>query len=126
MPGGAFVRRRWSALTSRAAVIGTGLAAVALIAPTLAHADPDQDFAAQLHTYGIYGQRDYNAWLGKIMCKRLYNGVDTDAYQSAKFVGRNLPLNSTTEQAWQFVGAAINIYCPDQMPVLLRAAGQPS
>ena len=31
-----------------------------------AHADPDADFANQLHGYGIYGPRDYDAWLGKI------------------------------------------------------------
>ena len=51
-------------------------AAVALAAP--AHADVDTDFANQLHGYGIYGQRDYNAWLAKITCKRLGNGLDTE------------------------------------------------
>src|SRR5882757_6273728 len=30
-----------------------------------AHADPDADFADQLHGYGIYGPLDHNAWLGK-------------------------------------------------------------
>jgi hypothetical protein len=44
-------------------------ALVALAAP--AHADPDVDFDNQLHGYGIYGPRDYNAWLGKITCERL-------------------------------------------------------
>ena len=60
---------------------GTLLASIAAaaIAPALvfaapAHADPDTDFANELHTYGIYGQKDYNAWIGKITCKRLYNG----------------------------------------------------
>jgi hypothetical protein len=42
-----------------------------------AHADPDTDFANQLHGYGIYGPRDYTAWLGKIPCERLGNGIDT-------------------------------------------------
>src|SRR5262249_62099913 len=51
--------------------------AVVFAAP--AHADPDTDFANELHTYGIYGQKDYNAWIGKIACKRLYNGLDQDA-----------------------------------------------
>lgn len=106
------------------AIVGTGLAAVTLISSAPAQADPDQDFAAQLHTYGIYGPRDYNAWIGKIVCKRLYTGVDPDAYASAAFVGKNLPKNSTTQQAWQFVGAAITTYCPDQMPVLQRVADQ--
>jgi hypothetical protein len=35
-----------------------------------------------------------------------------------------LPKGSTTEQAWQFLGAAIYTYCPEQAPVLQRAAGQ--
>ncbi|MCW2563415.1 MAG: hypothetical protein JWQ31_1975, partial [Mycobacterium sp.] len=44
--------------------------AAAAIAPVLvfaapAHADPDTDFANELHTYGLYGQKDYNAWIGK-------------------------------------------------------------
>ena len=51
-----------------------------------AHADPDTDFANELHTYGIYGQKDYNAWIGKITCKRLYNGVDKDAYARPQFI----------------------------------------
>jgi len=55
-----------------------------------ARADPDTDFANELHGYGIYGQKDYNAWIGKITCKRLYNGVDADAFKSAAFVTANL------------------------------------
>ena len=96
-------------------------AAVAVAAPV--HADVDTDFANQLHVYGIYGQRDYNAWLGKITCDRLGNGIDADAYKSAAFLSKNLPRNSTTAQTWQFLNAAINTYCPDQMPVLTSAAG---
>ena len=97
-------------------------AAVALAAP--AHADPDLDFANELHTYGIYGQKDYNAWIGKITCQRLDNGLDKDAGMSAKFVFRQLPKDSTTAQAWQFLGAALRTYCPDQLPVLQAAAQQ--
>ncbi len=93
---------------------------LALAAP--AQADPDIDFANQLHGFGIYGQRDYNAWLGKIACKRLDRGVDGDAYASAYFIERNLPRDSTSAQAFQFLGAAINIYCPDQVGVLQAAA----
>jgi hypothetical protein len=96
--------------------------AVVLAAP--AHADPDVDFANELHTYGIYGQKDYNAWIGKIVCKRLYNGVDPDAYKSAEFISRNLQKGSTTEQSWQFLGAALRTYCPDKMPVLEQAAAR--
>lgn len=101
-----------------------GALAIVLAAP--AHADVDTDFANELHTYGIYGQRDFNAWIGKISCKRLRNGVDTDAYQSAKFISGQLQKDSTTEQAWQFLGSAINFYCPDQRPVLEQAAAQPN
>lgn len=101
------------------AAAATGAAALCLAAP--AGADPDIDFADQLHGYGIYGQRDYNAWLGKITCKRLYRGVDGDAWASADFVGKNLTHYSTA-QAWQFLGAAINTYCPDQVGVLQAAA----
>ena len=110
---------------------GTLLASIAAaaIAPALvfaapAHADPDTDFANELHTYGIYGPKDYNAWIGKIACKRLYNGVDQDADKSAKFVFLQLQKGSTTEQAWQFLGAALHTYCPDKMSVLEAAARQ--
>lgn len=98
-------------------------AAMLLGAPGVAHADPDTDFASELHTYGIYGQKDYNAWIGKIACKRMYTNVDHDAYQSAKFVSAQLEKDSTTEQAWQFLGAAINYYCPDKRVVMDQAAG---
>ena len=97
-------------------------AAVALAAP--AQADPDVDFANELHTYGIYGPKDYNAWIGKITCQRLDNGLDRDADMSAKFIFRQLPKDSTTAQAWQFLGAALRTYCPDKLPVLQAAAQQ--
>ena len=105
-------------------LIGTVAVAAALMTAAPAAADPDTNFANELHTYGIYGQKDYNAWIGKITCKRLYNGLDQDADKSAKFVFLQLPKGSTTEQAWQFLGAAINTYCPEQAPVLQQAAGQ--
>jgi Protein of unknown function (DUF732) len=98
-------------------------AAMLSVATGIAHADPDTDFANELHTYGIYGSKDYNAWIGKTACKRMYNNTDTDAYQSAKFVSAQLPKGSTTEQAWQFLGAAISYYCPEKRVVLAQAAG---
>ena len=101
----------------------TAAAALTLAAP--AHADVDTDFDNTLHAYGIYGQKDYNAWIAKIACKRLDRGLDADAYASAKFVSMQLPKGSTTEQAWQFVGLAIPTYCPDKQYVLQQAAGQP-
>jgi hypothetical protein len=64
------------------------------------HADPDTDFASELHTYGIYGQKNYNAWIGEFACQRMDNNVDHDAYQSAKFVSAQLQKDSTTAQAW--------------------------
>ena len=97
-------------------------ASLALAAPS--HADPDIDFANQLHTFGIYGPRDYNAWLGKITCKRLGNGLDADAYESAHFITANLARGTSQAQAFQFLGAAISTYCPDQIGVLQRAAAQ--
>jgi Protein of unknown function (DUF732) len=87
-----------------------------------AHADPDTDFANQLHTYGIYGPKDYNAWIGKIACKRLDRGLDTDANKSAQFVFNQLEKGSTTAQAYQFLGAALTTYCPDKLPILQAAA----
>jgi hypothetical protein len=102
-----------------------GLASITatLVLAAPAHADVDTDFANQLHVYGIYGPRDYNAWLGKIICNRLGNGTDADAYTSAAFLSKNLPRGSTTGQTWQFLAAAISTYCPDQMPVVTSAAG---
>jgi hypothetical protein len=105
-------------ITVAAAAAAAG--AVVLAAP--AQADPDTDFAEQLHTFGIYGQRDYNAWLGKISCKRLLKGVDGDLYAAAEFVLLNLARESSQAQAIQFVGAAIGTYCPDQVGVLQAAA----
>ena len=109
----------------------TVLTAIALAVPANilaapAHADPDTDFANELHTYGIYGQKDYNAWIGKITCKRLRNNVDHDAYASAEFIRPQLNKNTTTEQTWQFLGAALRTYCPDKLPVLEQVAGQPA
>jgi len=96
--------------------------AIALAAP--AHADPDTDFDAQLKSYGIYGPRDFNAWMGKIACERLHNGVDATADKSAAFLFNNLPRGTTHAQSWQFLGAAINTYCPDEAPAWQNAAEQ--
>jgi hypothetical protein len=109
---------------TRLASIAAAAIAPALVFAAPAHADPDTDFANELHIYGIYGQKDYNAWIGKIACKRLTNGVDQDADKSAKFVFLQLEKGSTTEQAWQFLGAALRTYCPDKLPILEAAARQ--
>jgi hypothetical protein len=106
----------------RRVMLGIAAVAAGLMFAAPAHADPDTDFANELHTYGIYGQRDYNAWIGKITCKRLRNGVDTDANESAQFIFMQLQKDSTTEQAWQFLGAALRTYCPDKLPILEQAA----
>jgi len=108
---------RWALLEIMAIV-----ASVAIARP--AYADPDTDFANQLHAHGIYGPKDYNAWIGKITCKRFYNGLDQDAEKSAKFVCAQLPRGTTTKQGWQILAAAINTYCPELAPVLHRDAGQ--
>lgn len=106
----------------RGALATAAVAAAAVVAAAPAQADRDIDFADQLHSYGIYGARDYNAWLGKITCKRLFKGLDGDAYASASFVSNNLARDTSTAQAWQFLGAAINTYCPDQIGVLQNVA----
>jgi Protein of unknown function (DUF732) len=103
-------------------ILGIGCLAAGLVFAAPAHADPDTDFNNELHTYGIYGQKDRNAWIGKLTCKRLRNGLDPDAYKSAWFVQTNLDKDTTTEQAWQFLGASLRTYCPDKMPILQQAA----
>ncbi|MET0698686.1 MAG: DUF732 domain-containing protein [Mycobacterium sp.] len=105
----------------KGALLAAVFAASAVVLAPAAQADPDTDFANQLHTYGIYGAKDYNAWIGKLTCRRIGN-LDPDAYASAKFVSMQLPKGSTTEQAWQFLGGAINTYCPEQLPILQAAA----
>ena len=111
-------------------IASTVLTAIALAVPALAvaapaNADPDTDFYNELHIYGIYGEKDYNAWIGKITCKRLNNNLDKDAYASAKFIKPQLNKNTSTEQTWQFLGAAYRTYCPDKLPLLQQVAGAP-
>jgi Protein of unknown function (DUF732) len=103
-------------------LVGIVLAAAGLVLAAPAQADVDTDFANELHIYGIYGQKDYNAWIAKITCKRLNNGHDADAQASAQFIHMQLVKDSTTDQAWQFLGATLRNYCPDKMPILEQAA----
>jgi len=91
-------------------------AAIGLSAP--AYADPDTDFDNQLGRFGIYGPHDYNPYLAKIACRRLGQGVDPDAAATAHFLSNNLPRGTTQVQAYQFLGTAISIYCPDLAPKL--------
>ncbi len=106
----------------RRIIIGIAVAAAGLVLAAPAHADPDTDFANELHTYGIYGQKDYNAWIGKIACKRIYTGVDADANKSAQFIANQLEKGQqSTEQAYQFLGAALRTYCPEKLSILLPA-----
>lgn len=110
----------------RRIIIGVVSALVALpmmLAPS-ASADRDTDFATELHGFGIYGQRDYNAWLAKITCKRLTTGVDADAGESAVFLSGNLARSSSTEQVWQFLGSGLRMYCPEHLGVLTAQVQQ--
>jgi hypothetical protein len=103
------------------AIIGAmATATIAVAAPAQAD-DYDAPFNAQLHSYGIFGPQDYNAWLGKVSCERITRGVDGDAYKSANFIQHNLPRGTSEGQAFQFLGAAIDHYCPDQVGFLQRA-----
>jgi hypothetical protein len=103
-------------------VLAVALLTAAVLFAAPAYTDRDTDFGNQLHVYGIFGPRDYNAWIGKIGCKRLAIGVDRDAFASAKFVSDNLARGTTTQQTWQFLAAAVATYCPEQQPVLASAA----
>ncbi|QUR66310.1 DUF732 domain-containing protein [Mycobacterium spongiae] len=112
------MKARQLAITAAMAIAAAGLAAPA-------HADDyDAPFNDTLHGYGIYGPQDYNAWLAKISCERLIRGVDGDAHKSATFLQRNLPKGTTQGQSLQFLGAAIDHYCPDQIGVLQRAGSR--
>lgn len=95
-------------------------AAMALGAAAPAQADTDTNFANELHTFGLYGQKDYNAWIGKIVCKRMRTGLDADNVEAATFVRNNMH-NATQEQSWQFLASAMKYYCPDRLPTLLPA-----
>ncbi|MHA3021504.1 DUF732 domain-containing protein [Mycobacterium sp. BMJ-28] len=109
--------------TLAAATIATGLTMAAPAQADPAYdRDPDTNFAHELHTYGIYGQKDYNAWIGKLVCKRLTNNVDHNAFDSAKFIGANLDRHNSTAQNWQFLGSALNYYCPDKRVILDQVA----
>jgi hypothetical protein len=106
------------------------LTAIALTVPALAlsapaHADPDTDFYNELHIYGIYGEKDYNAWIGKLACKRLWRNIDHDVNANAQFVKNQLNKDATTEQTYQFLGAAYRTYCPEKLSIL-TPTGQPA
>ncbi|KUH93194.1 DUF732 domain-containing protein [Mycobacterium sp. IS-3022] len=104
--------------------VATAAAALTLAVPAQAQ-DIDTDFTNELHTYGIYGQKDYNAWIGKITCKRQRKGVDRDAFASANFVRDQLPRSqNSTEQTWKFLAGALRFYCPDLLPILDQARDQ--
>jgi hypothetical protein len=107
--------------TRLAAGVAVAAAAIALAAPAQAD-DYDYPFKITVNGFGIYGPQDQLAWLAKISCDRLNRGVDTDAYKSAYFIQRNLPRGTTEGQALQFLGAAIDHYCPNQVGVV-QAAG---
>ena len=106
--------------SSALAVVSGALIAACFGLAAPAQADPDSDFAKELHTYGIYGQKDFNAWIAKIACKRLDRGVDVTAADSAKFVSDQLLRGTSTEQAYQFLGAAMNYYCPAKRVLLTQ------
>ncbi|MCV7226528.1 hypothetical protein [Mycolicibacterium komossense] len=52
----------------KGALLAAVLTSAAVVLAPAAQADPDTDFANDLHSFGIYGPRDYNAWIGKIAC----------------------------------------------------------
>lgn len=103
----------------------TAAVAAALVMAVPAQADPDTDFSNELQVYGIYGQKDYYAWIGKIVCKRQRNGLDTDSAKSARFISMQLPKGqNSTEQSYQFLAAALRTYCPERLSTLVPADQQ--
>lgn len=108
-------------LVTGVALAGAALSSVVALAAPAQADDYDAPFNNQIHAYGIYGPQDYNAWLGKISCERITRGVDHDPYRSANFIQHNLPLGTTQGQAFQFLGAALDHYCPDQVGFLQQA-----
>ena len=104
------------ALRSTGVAAAAVAAAISLSVP--AYADPDTDFDNQIAGYGIYGPHDFNPYLAKISCRRLAQGVDPDAAATAHFLSNNRPRGTTQVQAYQFLGSAISIYCPDLAPKL--------
>jgi hypothetical protein len=105
---------------SLAAGIGTAAAVIALAAPAQAD-DYDYVFKQTINRLGVYGPQDQLAWLAKISCDRIGRGVDGDAYKSATFLQHNLPRGTSQGQAFQFLGAAIDHYCPENVGFLQRA-----
>lgn len=77
---------------------------------------------ASLALAAVFGPRDENAWLAKITCKRLTTRVDGTAFASATFLKTNLARTASTQQVWQFFGATVETYCPEQTPALQSAA----
>ena len=118
-------RNRISGMKARTLISAVGAVAAAVAMAIPAHADPDTDFANELHTYGIYGPKDYNAWIGKITCQRMRNNIDPSMSESASFVNKNIPRGSSEQQVYQFINASINTYCPDEHS-RLAALAQPS
>ena len=114
---------------TRLATIGAAAAAaIALAAPAQADPTPspprdyDAPFKNTVNGFGVYGPQDQLAWLGKISCDRINRGLDNDPYKSANFIQHNLPRGTTEGQSFQFLGAAIDHYCPNQAG-FLQAAG---
>ncbi|OMC44354.1 hypothetical protein A5747_11600 [Mycobacterium sp. IS-836] len=125
--------------TKLLASVTMAAAAIALAAPVYADPPPtapyptprtpsppsdyDAPFKNTVNGFGIYQPQDQLAWLGKITCDRIGRGVDTDPYKSANFIQRNLPRGTTEGQAFQFLGAAVDHYCPDQVG-FVQSAGR--
>ena len=72
----------------RRTILGIAAVAAGLAFAAPAHADPDTDFTSELHTYGISGQKDYNAWIGKDHLRaqqRRRSGGAVDLRAAARF-----------------------------------------
>jgi hypothetical protein len=75
-------------------------------------------------TLGIYGPRDSNAWLGKIVCDRPHKGHTRQRLRIDSLRRGQLGKSTSQLQTWQFFATAIGYYCPDQTSVLENVAAQ--
>ncbi len=93
-------------------------AAIGLSAP--AYADPDTDFDnSAREVRHLRGGTTTTPTLPRYAPPaELGQGVDPDAAATAKFISNNLARGTTQVQAYQFLGTAISIYCPDLAPKL--------
>ena len=83
--------------------------------PSLARADPADDYIAELQRRGIdYSTRTAAINLGKASCQALHEGANLMAV--IKTIEQNEGYSS--RDTGIIIGAAANTFCPDQLPTV--------